>query len=274
MDTTAKYLGRFYPVAMTTWARYFFHMVFMLVVFAPRLSARMVRTSRLRLQVLRAVMLVLCTAIFFTALRYLPIAECTAISYISPFLLTALSVPFLGERVSRRQWIAIAVGFTGVLIIIRPGGGLLTPAALLPMTSSVCYSLYQILTRKLASSENPVVTLFYTALVGTVVSSIALPFFWVMPTLPHWGLLLLLGTGGGIGHYILILAFERTPASVLAPFGYTQILWVTMLGYVVFGAFPDAVSLLGIGVIVGCGLYCAWAARSHANMDSATVISE
>jgi drug/metabolite transporter (DMT)-like permease len=274
MDTIAKHLGRSYPVPMLVWARYFIHIVFMLLVFAPRMGTGIVRSARLRLQVLRALLLVLCTGFFFTALRYLPIAEATAIGYVSPFLLTAFSGPLLGERVSRRQWMAVGVGFIGVLIIVRPGGGLLQPAAALPIAMAVCYSLYQILTRKLAASEHPVVTLFYTALVGGVVTSVVLPFYWVAPTLAHWGLMLLLGTGGVVGHYVLIKAFEHTPASVLAPFGYTQILWVTMLGYAVFGDFPDAVGLLGMAVIVACGLYCAWVARSHATMDSATVINE
>jgi drug/metabolite transporter (DMT)-like permease len=180
----------------------------------------------------------------------------------------------LGEKVRRAQWLAVAAGFVGVLIVIRPGGGLLSFAALLPMGTAVCYSLYQILTRKLSASENPVVTLFYTALVGGVVSSLVLPFYWITPTPAHWGLMLMIGIGGGVGHYILIKAFEHTPASVLAPFGYTQILYVIALGYFVFGDFPDAVSLFGIAVIVSCGLYCGWAARRRVTADTAIVVGE
>ena len=261
MDTIAKYLGNFYPVPMLVWARYFMHIVFMLLVFAPGLGLRIAHTGRLRLQVGRALLLVLCTALFFSALRFLPLAEATAIGYVSPFLVTALSGPLLGERVSGRQWLAVAAGFSGVLIIVRPGGGLLTPAALLPLGMALCYALYQIFTRKLAASDSPVVTLFYTALVGALVTSAALPFYWVTPSLAHLGLMMLLGTGGGVGHYVLIKAFDSTPASVLAPFGFTQLLWVTVLGYLAFGDFPDALGLLGMAVIVGCGLYCANVAR-------------
>lgn len=274
MDTIAKYLSRTYPVPMLVWARYFMHIVFMLVVFVPGMGGRILRTGRLRLQIVRALLLVCCTALFFTALRFLPLAEATAIGFISPLLVTALSGPILGERVTVRQWLAVVAGFFGVLIIIRPGGGLFSPAVLLPMGMAFCYSLYQILTRKLAASDNPVVTLFYTALVGAVITSAVLPFHWVEPTLAHWGLMLLLGTGGGIGHYVLIKAFEHTPASVLAPFGYTQIIWVTALGYMVFGQLPDAMGFVGIGVIVACGMYCAWVARSRTTVDTATVINE
>jgi drug/metabolite transporter (DMT)-like permease len=274
MDAIAKYLGRAYPVPILVWARYSVHLLIMLVAFAPRRGTRLAHTQRLGLQVLRALLLVACTLLFFTALRYMPLAEATAIGFISPLLVTAFSGPLLGERVTSRQWVAVTAGFLGVLIIIRPGGGLLTPAALLPMGTAACYSLYQILTRKLSSSENPLVTLFYTALVGTIVSSAALPFYWIAPTWEHLVLMLLLGTGGGISHYVLIKAFERTAASVLAPFGYTQIVWVVLLGFFVFGDFPDAMGLVGIAVIIGCGLYCAYAARSRMTAGSARPVNE
>jgi len=274
MDVIAKYLGRTYPVPMLVWARYFVHLLIMLVAFAPRRGVRLMHTERLGLQVLRALLLVACTVFFFTALRHMPLAEATAIGFISPLLVTAFSGPLLGERVTAGQWMAVAAGFLGVLIIIRPGGGLLTPAALLPMGMAACYSLYQILTRKLSSSENPLVTLFYTALVGGIVSSAVLPFYWIEPAWEHLMLMLLLGTGGGISHYLLIKAFERTAASVLAPFGYTQIVWVVLLGFLVFGDFPDATGLVGIAVIIGCGLYCAYAVRGRATMESATPVNE
>jgi drug/metabolite transporter (DMT)-like permease len=274
MDSIAKYLGRAYLVPMLVWARYFMHFVFMLAVFAPRRGARMAHTRRLGLQVLRSLLLVACTAFFFSALRYMPLAEATAIGFISPLLVTALSGPLLGERVTRGQWVAVTAGFLGVLIIIRPGGGLLTPAALLPMGTAACYSLYQILTRKLSASDDPVVTLFYTALVGAAVTSAALPAYWVTPGWEHLALMLLLGTMGGISHYVLIKAFEGSAASVLAPFGYTQIVWVVLLGYFVFGDFPDAMGLAGIAVIIGCGLYCAYAARGRATPVSATPVSD
>jgi drug/metabolite transporter (DMT)-like permease len=274
MDTTAKFLSASYTMPQIVWARYFFQTLFILVAFLPRTGARIMHTRRLPLQVVRALTLVLCTAFFFAALRYMPLSSATSIGFIAPLLVTAFSGPLLGERVKTAQWFAVAAGFSGVLIVIRPGGGLLSVTALLPMASSLCYAFYQILTRKLAGSENPVTTLFYTAVVGAAVSIPPLPFYWVAPTLAHWGLMLLIGTGGGIGHYILIKAFERTPASVLAPFGYTQMIWIILLGYAVFGYFPDAVSLLGMAVIVASGLYCGWAARSRATADTAAVIGE
>ena len=259
MDTMAKYLGRYYPVPNLVWARYTVHFLFMLVFLGPRLRYRLLRTSHLALQILRALLLLGSTAFFFTALRFLPLAEASAIGFVTPLLVTAFSVPLLGEKVGPRRWTAVLIGFAGVLIVLHPGSGLLTWAAVLPLSSSLCFSLYQIITRKLSASEDPFATLFYAALVGALVTSAALPFEWVSPTsLFHGLLILLLGLLGGISHFILIKAFERASAAVLAPFGYTQLVYTTLLGYLVFGSFPDQLSVAGMLVIAGSGLYVAY----------------
>jgi drug/metabolite transporter (DMT)-like permease len=254
MDTVAKYVLRAYPLPPLIWARYAVHMVFMLVVLWPRMGLNLVRTARPGLQLLRGLLLVMSTAFFYLSLTFLPLAEAAAITFVGPVLVTALSGPLLRERVTRRQWIAVSLGFIGVLIIIRPGGGLLTPAALFPLCAALAFSLYQIITRKIAGREHPLTTLFYTALVGTGVTSLALPFTWQSPTLTQVPLIVVIGLLGGFGHFLLIRAVEHASPTTLAPFIYVQLIWSTALAFLVFGEFPNSGSLLGMLVIVSAGL--------------------
>jgi len=262
MDTTAKYLSRTYPVPAIVWARYFAQALFMLLVLGPRLKLDLVRTRRPRLQLARGVTLALATLLFFSALSLMPIAEASAITFVSPLLLTALSVALLRERVPPVAWIAVAAGFVGVLIIIRPGGAVFSPAALLPLATACCFAGYQIMTRQLAGVDSSFTTLFYSAIVGTALMSLVVPFFWHPPeSIVHALLLTLLGILGAVGHFVLIRAFHHAPASVLAPFVYSQLVAVLVLGYVVFGEFPDGWSLTGMAIIVASGVFIALRAR-------------
>lgn len=265
MDTLAKYLGQYYPILGLVWARYAVHTLLMIALFAPREGFGMFRTQQPGLNILRGLLLVLSTCFFFFALKYLPMAEASAIGFVSPLLLTVFSAVLLKEKVTPRRWIAVMAGFIGVLIIVRPGGRVFSAAALLPLASATCFSLYQIVTRKVtqATGENPTATLFYTALVGTIVLSLVLPGNWVVPTLAHGLLIVMLGALGGFGHFILIRALTKAPASVLAPFYYTQLVWILIFGYIVFKDFPDGWALLGIAVIVGSGLYVIYGQRIH-----------
>jgi drug/metabolite transporter (DMT)-like permease len=172
-------------------------------------------------------------------------------------LVTLLAVWLLRESVSGARWMAVAAGFCGVLFIVRPGSEMLQWPALFAMGSASCYSLYQIMTRKFSASENPLTTLFYTAVVGCVLMTLFVPLFWKTPELRHVPLFLLLGCAGGFGHLMLIKAMELENASFLSPLGYMQLLWVVLLGYVVFGDFPDAHAFVGMAIIVGSGLYVA-----------------
>ena len=155
-------------------------------------------------------------------------------------LITALSGPMLGERITPRQWVAVGLGFVGVLIIIRPGGGLLTPTAIFPLCSALAFSFYQIITRKIVGREHPLTTLFYTALVGTAVTSLGLPFAWHTPTLGQVPLILAIGLLGGFGHFLLIRAVTQASPSALAPFIYVQLIWSTVLAFIAFGEFPNS----------------------------------
>jgi len=263
MDTTAKYLSRTYPVPAIVWARYFTQALFMLLVLGPRLRLDLLRTRRPALQVARGATLALATLLFFSALSLMPIAEASAITFVSPLLLTALSVLLLRERVPPVAWVAVAAGFMGVLIIIRPGGAVFSPAAVLPLATACCFAGYQIMTRQLAGVDSSFTTLFYSAIVGTALTSLVVPFFWHPPeNVVHGLLLAMLGVLGAIGHFVLIRAFHHAPASVLAPFVYSQLVAVLILGYAVFGEFPDGWSLAGMAIIVASGVFIALRARS------------
>ena len=256
MDTLAKHMLRreSYPLAPLIWARYSVHLIFMLALFAPRMKLDLVRTQHPGLQVLRGILLVMSTGTFYLSLSYLPLAEAAAISFVGPVLVTALSGPLLGERIGRRQWSAVALGFAGVLIIIRPGGQVFTMHAVFPLMSAVLFSLYQLLTRRLAGRENPFTTLFFTALVGAIATSLPLPFTWQAPTPLQVVFMCGIGMLGGFGHFLLIRAVELASPARLAPFVYTQLLWSTLLAFIAFGEFPDSGSLVGMAVIVSAGL--------------------
>ncbi len=258
LDTIAKYLARFYPVPGIVWARYAFHLLLVILFLGPRLRGRLVRTQRLGLQLVRGVVLAGSSLFFVGALKFMPIAEASSITLIGPVLVTLGAAIFLEERIEPARWLAVGAGFVGVLIIIRPGSGVFSAMALLPLGTAVCFAAYHVLTRKLAGVENPYTTLFYSGLVGTVMLAVVLPFAWMAPATPlHAALMVLMGLLGGGSHLVLIRAYEHSPASRLAPFSYTQLGWVLLAGYAVFGDFPDRWSLAGIAVIAASALYIA-----------------
>ena len=256
-DVTSKYLARYYPVPELLWVRYITHVLFMSIVFGPRMRMGLVRTSHPFLQILRAMLLASVSFSFMYGLRYIPLAEATAITFLYPLLVTILSVPLLGEKVPRNNWFAVVIGFFGVLVIVRPGSAALHIAALCPFFTAVGNSLYQILTRQFKDSENPVTTHFITGLVGVFATSLAWQSGWPMPGWHHAILMVCLGLFAGIGHYLLIEAFRRVGPAITAPYSYTQLMWVTLFGYLVFGEAPSPVSFLGILIIAGSGLYLA-----------------
>ena len=272
LETTAKYLSRSYPVPMLVWCRYTVHTWLMLILLAPRMGIRLLHTRKPGGQVFRASLLMGSTLFNFNALSYLPMAEVKAISFISPLLVALLAVALLHEHVGWRRWIAVAAGFGGVLFIVRPGSAMLQWPAFFALGSASCYSIYQIMTRKFSESENSLATLFYTALVGCVLLTLVVPFFWKTPELRHVPLLLLLGIAGGFGHYMLIKAMELENASFLSPLGYMQLLWVVLLGFLVFGDFPDTHAFIGMAVIVGSGLYVALGHRPAPQEEPDTAI--
>jgi len=257
-DLLAKYLTRFYPIALIVWARFTFHLLLIILALGPRYGLALVRTKRLGTQLIRGLLLLMGSVFFVSALKFMPLAEATAIAYLAPVLVTIMSVVFLGEKVEISRWLAVFCGFVGVLTIIRPGSSIFTWAALLPVANAMSFATYQILTRKLAGLEGPYTSIFYAGLVGSVLSLFTLPGVWTMPqNLEHVAAFLGVGALGGFGHLILIKAYEHAPASRLAPFSYSQLIWVALIGFFVFGDFPDHWSLLGIAILVTSGIYIA-----------------
>ena len=258
VDVFSKYLTRSYPVALVVWARYAFHLLLVMVVLGPRLGLALVRTARPGAQILRGLSLTFASVLFISALKYMPLAESTAIAFVAPLLVTLMSVLLLKERVELARWVAVGCGFVGVLIIIRPGSHVFTWAVLLPVGNAFAFAFYQILTRRLAGIESPYVSIFYSGLIGTLLLSATLPYSWTMPkNALDAAAFVVLGMLAGIGHLILIKAYDHAPASRLAPFGYSQLIWVLVIGYLAFGDFPDHWSLVGIVILVASGIYTA-----------------
>ncbi len=255
MNTFTKELrGSDLPVVEIIWGRYFFHFALILVFF-PRRIPTLLHTEDKGLQIARSILVLLATACMFVALGLMPLADAVAITFAGPLLIVAMSAMFLGETVGPRRWTAVIVGFIGMLVIIRPGAGTFQFAALLPVAVAFFYALYQIITRLISHRSDPLSMLFYTALVGALAMSAIVPFDWQTPTVQQWLMLIAAGFLGGLGHYAIIKAYERSEATLVAPFAYTEIIWATSLGLLVFGDFPDLFTFAGTAIIVASGLY-------------------
>jgi drug/metabolite transporter (DMT)-like permease len=238
------------------WARYFGAFLLAFVFLNPLTKPKMMMTTRPFMQVGRSALLLVSTALNFFALRYLQLDEVLAILFSTPFLVAVLCGPLLGEWVGWRRWTAISVGFFGVLLVARPGFGGLHPAALLSLGSAVCYALYVISTRVLARSDSSETTLFYSNLVGAVAMLPIVPLAWTTPNSALVvALMVLIGALGSGGHYLLIRGHRLAPASTLAPFIYTQMVWTTTLGFLVFGDVPHRWTIVGGLIVVSSGLY-------------------
>ncbi len=258
LDTAAKYLVQDHSLFLVVWARYVGQMLVVAPIAWHRGGNVFWRTRKVRLQLLRSTMLLGATVCFFGGLRYLPLAEGSAILFLAPMLIVMLSGPLLGEKPTPARWVASIMGFVGVLILLRPGSAVFHPATLLLLGAALFNAFYNMLTRKLLD-DDVYTTLFYSAVVGTVVLTAALPWEWdqIRFTLNDGGLLLLLGVFAGLGHWFVIAAYVLAPASLLAPFTYVQMIWAVAYGYVIFGQLPDLWSVLGICIIATSGVYLA-----------------
>jgi drug/metabolite transporter (DMT)-like permease len=268
-DALAKHLGQMLPPVEVAWLRY---ATFFLLTLVPILRGGfgVVRSRAPGLQVLRGLALVGSALCFIAALRTLPLAEATAINFVSPIFITALSIPILGEVVGIRRWAAVAVGLAGVLLVVRPfGGGGFGAEVLLPVLTAASWALAVVVTRKMAGADRSRTTLFWSAAVGFALLSALLPFDFVVPTASQLGLGLLLGLISSAGQGLIVLAYRHAAASVLAPFAYGQLLSSTLIGFLAFGAAPDAWTLAGAAVIVGSGIYTAHRERVRARERAA-----
>lgn len=259
LDTATKLSTAAVPILMGVWVRYAFQAVVTTMVLVPRNGTALLRTRHPRYQLLRGTLLLASSILAFLSLRYMPLAEFTSIVLIAPLVITLLAATTLKEHVSPLRWALVAGGFAGTLVILRPGGDAFSWAMLLPIGLVLTNAWFQVLTSKLARTENPLTMHFYTGWVGTLLASIALPFVWTaLPSWHWWALLCLMGFMGTIGHFILILAYQRTPASTLTPYLYAQIAFAMLGGWIVFSQVPDTVSLAGMGLIAVCGAAGAW----------------
>jgi len=259
LDTTTKLISAGVPLLMALWFRYFFQAVVTTAVVLPARGWRSLRTAHPKFQLLRGLLLVITSLFAFLSLNHMPVAEFTAIIAIVPLVITLLAVTALDERVSRLRWSLIVAGFMGTLIIIRPGSEHFGWPTIFPLVVVVTHSWFQVLTSKLARTEDPVTMHFYTGWIGTLIASLALPFVWTaLPSWWLWGGLMLMGLAASVGHFLLILAYTRTTAATLSPFFYTQIGFAMLGGWLVFSHVPDSWSMIGIGMIALSGALSAW----------------
>lgn len=256
-DVTAKYLSATLPSIEIAWIRFLVFALIMSPAMLPGSPLYAMHSRRLGLQAMRGVALLGSSLFFISGLRYLPIAEASATGFVSPLFVTALSIVFLGERVGMRRWLATAVGLIGVLIILRPGSSAFHPAAFFPIVSALAWATTLIMTRMMSGREHALTTMAYSSIVGVCILCALVPFVWVAPSWHDILFGILIGVTSTLGQWIVVLAFRYADASVLAPFSYTQLLWVSILGFIIFGELPDIWTVTGAVFIVGSGLYTA-----------------
>lgn len=259
LDTVTKYVSAFVPLLMALWFRYAFQAVATTISVLPARGLSVLRTMQPKFQVLRGVLLLASSLLAFASLKYMPVGEFTAIVMITPLAITVLAATALKEKVSPLRWALVAGGFAGTLVIIRPGGQTFNWASLLPLGLVVTNAWFQVLTSKLARTEDPVTMHLYTGWVGTLLASLALPLVWTsLPGWSLWAALCFMGLASTVGHFLLILAYQRAPAATLTPYLYGQIGFAMLGGWLVFSHVPDDWSMLGIATIAVCGAAGAW----------------
>lgn len=259
LDTTTKYIGAAVPALMALWVRYTFQAMITTVAVLPQRGRAIFRTAHPKYQVLRGALLLTSSLCSFFSLRYLPVGEFTAIVMVTPLVITLLAATVLKEQVSAMRWTLVAGGFAGALIIVRPGGAAFDWTLLLPLGLVLSNAWFQTLTGKLAQTEDPMTMHFYTGWICALLASFALPFVWTeLGAWQLWGLLAFIGLLGAVGHFLLILAYARAPASTVTPYLYSQIGFAMLGGWLIFSHVPDGWSLLGIALIAVCGAAGAW----------------
>jgi drug/metabolite transporter (DMT)-like permease len=255
MDGFAKFLSDDLPILQITWARYFFTVVFTLPIMIFFFKKQLVWSDKPKLQILRGLILLSANICFFYAISIISLAKALTLAFVAPLIVTSFSPVMLGEKVGLRRWTAVVVGFIGSLVVIRPGFVELNLASLAALGTGILYGFYLIITRKLSTSDNPLLTLLLTGMVGAILVSVIIPFYWVKPSLNQWSLMAGIGVFACIGHLFLILSLKYADASKLAPLGYTEIIPNVLIGYYFFSELPDNWTYLGLFIIILSGLY-------------------
>ena len=270
VDTVCKFYTDELHAVMLVWGYFIAITFFVAGYFGIRRKFDLLYCNQPALQIARSGFLVASIASLFVSLTYLPIAEATAIGFTGPLFITALSVPLLGERVGWHRWLAVLIGLAGVLVIVRPGGAVWHWSAGMALLGAVCFALFQIVTRKLVTHDRHQTTLLYTSIGGVAWASLIVPFFWTTPTTGHMAMFLAVGAMGAAAHFSMLQDFARAEASLLAPFNYSKLIWVTMLGYLVFGDWPGLDTVIGSAIIVGAGLYVLYREGRRSTASSAS----
>ena len=255
MDGFAKFLSDDLPILQITWARYFFTVFFTLPIMIFFFKKQLVWSDKPKLQILRGIILLSANICFFYAISIISLAKALTLAFVAPLIVTAFSPVMLGEKVGFRRWTAVVVGFTGSLVVIRPGFVELNFASLAALGTGILYGFYLIITRKLSTSDNPLLTLLMTGMVGAILVSAIIPFYWVKPSLNQWSLMAGIGVFACIGHLFLILSLKYADASKLAPLRYTEIIPNVLIGYYFFSELPDNWTYVGLLIIILSGLY-------------------
>ena len=255
MDGFAKYLSAELPVLQITWARYFFTVVFIFPLMLFFFKKYLVWTDKPKLQLIRGLILLTANISFFYSISVISLPKALTLAFVAPLVVTAFSPFFLGESVGYRRWAAVIIGFIGSLVVIRPGFLEINLASLAALGTGIMYGFYLIITRKLSTSDNPLLTLLLTGVVGAIISTTFMPFVWVSPTLNQWSIMAAIGLFACIGHLFIILSLRYADASKLAPFSYFEIVTNIIIAYYFFGDFPDSWTFLGLFIIVFSGIY-------------------
>lgn len=272
LDTTTKYVITSVPLFMALWCRYAFQAVVTTLVVLPARGRKAWRTAHPRFQLLRGALLLASSLLAFFSLRYMPVAEFTAIVMITPLVITLLASTSFGEKVSITRWALVLGGFAGTLVIIRPGHEAFEWAALLPFGLVITNSWFQLLTSKLAKTEDPVTMHLYTGWIGTLLASLALPFVWEpLTSWTLWGWLALMGLMATVGHFMLILAYQRAPAAAVTPYLYSQIGFAMLGGWLAFSYVPDQWAMIGMVMVAVCGAAGAWLAVRETRTPTLTL---
>ena len=255
MDAFAKHLSSSMDVLQITWGRYFFTLIFTLSLMLIFYRKSLVWTKKPFLQLIRGLIFVFSTYLFFYAISEISLPKALTLAFIAPICVTALSPFFLKEQVGIKRWLAVFLGFFGTLVVIRPGLIEFNLATFAALGCGICYGFYLIITKKLSSSDNPLLTLLLSGIVGTIIISPFLPSIWINPTSNQWILLVLIGLIASVAHLLLILSLKYADASKLAPLGYTEIITNITISYYFFNELPDNWTYLGLFIIVISGLY-------------------
>lgn len=260
LDAQAKHLTQTYPAIQVTWARFFFHTLLLVVYLRHRFPAA-IKSKDTKRQLWRSLLMFITNACFFIGVVSIPLATASTILFLSPIFITMLAIPMLGEKVGFRRWIGVGVGFVGSIIVVRPDTSGISLGVGFLLLAALANAVYQIVTRQIRNADSEITSVIYTGLIGSILASLIVPFFWVQPAPVDWLFFAGMGVVGILGHLCLVKAFSLAEASMLAPFSYSSLIWASLYGFILFNELPSLNTLLGAALIIASGLYIFYRER-------------